>query len=83
MDYLLWEEARVLRENMAENKLHLWQLFQQIRHGGNPSHVASEIVARELLTPCELREWVIWLKSNRPEPIKGRFIDKVRKRGRY
>ena len=83
MDYLLWEEARVLQENMAEKKRQLWQLFQRIRHGEDPSQVASEIVFRELLTPTELREWVIWLKSNRPQPIKGRFIDKVRKRGRY
>ena len=83
MDYLLWDEARVSQADMHGQSLQMWQLFQRIKAGEDPKNIAIEIVNQELLTPAGLREWVIWLKSNRPKPIENRHIDKIRKRGRY
>lgn len=83
MDYLLWDEARVCQADLPEKSLEIWRLFQCILAGEDPIEIAIQIVERELLTPEELRAWVFWLKSNRPEPIKNRHIDKIRKRGRY
>tara|TARA_B100000963_G_scaffold335116_1_gene328951 strand:- start:88 stop:339 length:252 start_codon:yes stop_codon:yes gene_type:complete len=83
MDHLLWDEARVCQAGLPEKSLELWRLFQRIKAGEDPIEIAMDIVQRELLTPDELREWVFWLKSNRPQPLKNRPIDKIRKRGRY